>query len=274
MSLSDAQQILRSLQGTGTVEILILSGEVHPQSPHRKDWFNLIYRMCQLSLALGFLPHTNAGVLSFEEMTKLKKINASMGLMLEQSAPKFQQTVHRHAPSKDAAVRQQQLEWAGELGIPFTTGLLLGIGETPEDWQATLQAIAQTHRRWGHIQEVILQPHSPGDRQRSLGEAFDLSRLPDVVKLARQILPSDIALQIPPNLVQQPDILLACLEAGVRDLGGIGPRDEVNPDYPHPHHRTLKRLLQSAGWQLTERLPVYPQFDRALPINLQRRVVQ
>jgi 7,8-didemethyl-8-hydroxy-5-deazariboflavin synthase len=274
MSLSDAQQILRSLQGTGTTEILILSGEVHPQSPRRKDWFNSIYRLCQLSLALGFLPHTNAGVLSFEEMEKLKQINASMGLMLEQIAPKFQQTVHRHAPSKDPALRQQQLEWAGKLGIPFTTGLLLGIGETPEDWQITLNAIAQIHRRWGHIQEVILQPHSPGDRQHSQGKAFDLSRLPEVVTLARQILPSEIALQIPPNLVQQPDILLACLEAGARDLGGIGPRDEVNPNYPHPHYHALKQILQSAGWQLTERLPVYPQFDRALPINLQRRVMQ
>jgi FO synthase subunit 1 len=98
-------------------------------------------------------------------MRSLKQVNVSMGLMLEQLTPQLLQTVHRHAPSKVPEVRLQQLKWAGELRIPFTTGLLLGIGETKEDWWETMDAIAQLHSCYGHIQEVILQPHSPGTQQ-------------------------------------------------------------------------------------------------------------
>lgn len=271
MTVEEATQILRSIAQTGTIEILILSGEVHPQSSRRAAWFRRIYDLCELALSLGFLPHTNAGPLSFEEMAQLKQVNVSMGLMWEQTNPHL--LVHRHAPSKVPSLRQQQLEWAGELGIPFTTGLLLGIGETPADWQKTLSSITKIYQRWGHIQEVILQPHSPGSQQSFTGEAFQLDdHLPEVVQLARQILPQEIALQIPPNLVQTPDILLACLHAGATDLGGIGPRDEVNPDYPHPYHQALADLLSPAGWQLVQRLPVYPQYDSWLSDPLQAAV--
>jgi FO synthase subunit 1 len=197
-----------------------------------------------------------------------------MGLMLEQLAPHLLQTVHRHAPSKVPALRLQQLEWAGKLEIPFTTGLLLGIGESEADWIETLEAIARIHSRYNHIQEVILQPHSPGNQQSWDGEVFDSTKMPEVIAIARSILPSEIRLQIPPNLVAQPDILLACLEAGARDLGGIGPRDEVNPDYPHLQHQTLTEILAASGWQLVKRLPVYPQYDKWLPQTLQSAVKQ
>lgn len=272
MSLEDATAILRSLLDTGIIEILILSGEVHPQSSRRAEWFRRIHDLCELALSWGFLPHTNAGPLSFEEMAQLKPVNVSMGLMLEQTNPHLE--VHRHAPSKVPALRQQQLEWAGELGIPFTTGLLLGIGETPTDWQETLLAIARIHQRWGHIQEVILQPHSPGSQAGFSGEAFQLDRLPEVVQLSREILPPEIALQIPPNLVATPAILLACLDAGATDLGGIGLRDEVNPDYPHPDHQALADFLALSGWHLVQRLPVYPQYDHRLGDRLQAGVKQ
>jgi 7,8-didemethyl-8-hydroxy-5-deazariboflavin synthase len=272
MSLDEATEILRSISDSGAIEILILSGEVHPRSSRRAAWLNRIYDLCELALSWGFLPHTNAGPLSFEEMAQLKQVNVSMGLMWEQTNPNL--PVHRHAPSKVPALRQQQLEWAGELGIPFTTGLLLGIGETPNDWQETLFSIARIHQRWGHIQEVILQPHSPGSQQSFTGEAFQLDRLPEVVRLARNILPGEIALQIPPNLVQTPEILLACLDAGATDLGGIGPRDEVNPDYPHPYHLALADSISPSGWQLVRRLPVYPQYDSWLSDRLQRAVKQ
>ncbi|MBW4680666.1 MAG: 7,8-didemethyl-8-hydroxy-5-deazariboflavin synthase subunit CofG [Microcoleus vaginatus WJT46-NPBG5] len=274
LELSDAQRLLKSLQDTGMIEILILSGEVHPQSSRRQAWFERIYDLCELALLLGFLPHTNAGPLSLEEMAKLKTVNVSMGLMLEQLTPKLMLTVHRHAPSKIPECRLQQLEWAGELQIPFTTGLLLGIGETLDDCEETLQAITDIHRQWGHIQEVILQPHSPGTQQTWEGSAFSVHRLTEVVKIARQILPTEIALQIPPNLVQEPAALLACLEAGARDLGGIGPRDEVNPDYPHPHYQKLSEILKPAGWQLVPRLPVYPQYDAWLQGRLHDAVKQ
>jgi FO synthase subunit 1 len=98
--------------------------------------------------------------------------------------------------------------------------------------------------------------------------------MPQVIAIARSILPAEISLQIPPNLVVQPDILLACLEAGATDLGGIGPLDEVNPDYPHLQHQTLTEILAAAGWQLVQRLPVYPQYDNWLPQTLQTAVKQ
>jgi FO synthase subunit 1 len=206
--------------------------------------------------------------------------------MLEQLTPKLLQTVHRQAPSKIPGVRLQQLEWAGELGIPFTTGLLLGIGETPENWWETLDAIARLHYTYAHIQEVILQPHSPGSQQIWDAPGFDPHQLPEVIAKAREILPADITIQIPPNLVGDTvgaipfgnakgvheSHLQACLEAGARDLGGIGPKDEVNPDYPHPSAQELREILEPAGWELVPRLPVYPQYDSWLSPNLRSLV--
>jgi len=247
-------------------EILILSGEVHPQSERRSAWFQRIYDLCDRAIHWGFLPHTNAGPLLRSEMTALKQVNVSLGLMLEQVTPRLLQTVHRFSPSKQPETRLAQLELAGSLQIPFTTGLLLGLGETEQDWRDTLQAIARSHQTWGHIQEVILQPHSPGTRQQLTQPPFDPKTLPAVVALARELLPADITIQIPPNLITQPDCLLACLAAGARDLGGLSPIDEVNPDYDHPDPVTLGAWLSQHGWQLVPRLPVYPQYwDQQLP---------
>jgi len=274
MNLSDAEKIFQQLQHKNVCEILILSGEVHPHSPKRKDWFQRIYNLCELALIMGFLPHTNAGPLSFEEMQTLKQVNVSMGLMLEQLTPALLNTVHRHAPSKLPAVRLQQLEWAGELQIPFTTGLLLGIGETVDDYWETLTAISNIHQHYHHIQEVILQPHSPGHQQSFDAPPFNPHQLPEVIAKARQILPADITIQIPPNLVRDDQWLIACIEAGARDLGGISPKDEVNPDYPHLQEQALREILQPAGWELVPRLPIYPQFDSWLSEELQARVRQ
>ncbi len=274
LTLADAESKLRQLQSLGICEILVLSGEVHPHSSRRQAWFQRIYDICELALSLGFLPHTNAGPLSYEEMAQLKNVNVSMGLMLEQLTPQLLQTVHQYAPSKIPEVRLQQLEWAGKLRIPFTTGLLLGIGETQDDWWQTMDAIAQLHCRYGHIQEVILQPHSPGKQQSWDAPAFDPHQLPEVIVTARKILPSDINIQIPPNLVPDDNWLLACLEAGARDLGGIGPKDEVNPDYPHPQVQQLREILESGGWELVPRLPVYPQYDQWLSPRLDTAVVR
>jgi len=274
MSLSAAESILKQLQKENICEILILSGEVHPHSPRRKAWFERIYDLCELALLMGFLPHTNAGPLSFEEMQKLKDVNVSMGLMLEQLTPKLLNTVHRHAPSKLPEIRLQQLQWAGELQIPFTTGVLLGIGETADDWWETLSAISRLHQRYHHIQEVILQPYSPGHQQTLDAPPFDIHQFPEVIAKARQILPLDITIQIPPNLVKDDRWLLACLAAGARDLGGIGPKDEVNPDYPHHQEQALRKILQPSGWELVPRLPIYQQFDAWLSRELQTSVKQ
>ncbi|MEA5466398.1 7,8-didemethyl-8-hydroxy-5-deazariboflavin synthase subunit CofG [Leptothoe sp. PORK10 BA2] len=269
LSLEQAQSQLASLEA---IEILILSGEVHPQSQRRSAWVNRIYELCQLALTAGFLTHTNAGPLSFEEMTQLKQVNVSMGLMLEQLTPALLHSVHRHAPSKRPTVRLQQLHWAGQLRIPFTTGLLLGIGEAATDWEETLVAIATLHHQYGHIQEVILQPHQPGQRQQQLAPACDDSLLLKAVELARRILPSDIAIQIPPNLVHAPALLIACLDAGASDLGGIGPLDEVNPTYPHQTLADLTSLLEAHNYTLIPRLPIYEHYDHWLPQSLQKKV--
>nr|WP_306466952.1 7,8-didemethyl-8-hydroxy-5-deazariboflavin synthase subunit CofG [Thermoleptolyngbya sichuanensis] len=271
LSLEQAEFRLRSLPSGSVIEALVLSGEVHPKSHRRAAWFRRIYDLCDLALRLGFLPHTNAGPLSYEELAQLKQVNASMGLMLEQVTPALMQTVHRHAPSKQPEVRLQQLEWVGELRIPFTTGLLLGIGETAADWVDTLTAIARLHRRYGHIQEVILQPHSPGSSQSEIGKPFAPEQLTETVAIARQILPADIALQIPPNLVS-PQTLLDCLAAGATDLGGISPIDEVNPDYAHPQADALAAQIRPGGWRLVPRLPVYPQYDDWLYPAIRERV--
>lgn len=272
LSLEEAERRLREMRDRGVIEILVLSGEVHPNSSRRSAWVQHIEELCRLAIALDLLPHTNAGPLGFEEMARLKTVNVSMGLMLEQLTPVLLQTVHRHAPSKKPELRLQQLQWAGELRIPFTTGLLLGIGEMQSDREETLRAIAHLHQQYGHIQEVILQPHSPGTAQQWQGEAFGAKELVETVAIARQILPTDITIQIPPNLIASTADLLACIAAGARDLGGIGPTDEVNPDYPHPHDAELAQKVASKGWSLVPRLPIYPHHDDWLTSPLRERV--
>ncbi len=284
LTLTEAESTLRSLHpfhpsASPVIEILVLSGEVHPQSVRRAAWIQHLYNHCEQALALGFLPHTNAGPLSVSEMQFLKTVNVSMGLMLEQLTPELLKTVHRHAPSKQPNLRLQQLVQAGELQIPFTTGLLLGIGETDRDRWETLEAIAQIHRQYHHIQEVILQPYSPGQQEVWGGAAFSTEDLVNLVAIARQILPAEVSIQVPPNLIQDSTYLIACLEAGARDLGGISPHDEVNPNYPHRLDGELGRILGANGWDLVPRLPIYPQYDPWLaeplkPLVQQWRFVQ
>ena len=272
MSVESARTMLQaiadSLATEKVIEILVLSGEVHPQSKRRPAWFKRIYQICELALEMGFLPHTNAGPLSYEEMAKLRDVNVSMGLMVEQVTPALLETVHKHAPSKVPAVRLQQLELAGQLKIPFTTGLLLGLGETQSDWTTALAAIARIHAKYHHIQEVILQPHQPGQTQAEARPACHGRTLLQAVKLARSVLPSDIKIQIPPNLILSNAFLLACIEAGASDLGGVVPLDEVNPDYGHRSLAAMTALLAEHGRSLKPRLPVHIQFDAWLKGNV------
>ena len=272
LTLAKARKILTRFSSKEISEILVLSGEVPLNSSLRQEWFVRIKEICELALSLDYLPHSNVGILSWEEMKQLKEVNVSMGLMLEQLTPKLLSTVHKNAPSKQPKLRLQQLEWAGKLKIPFTTGLLLGIGETAGDREVTLEAIALLQERWGHIQEVILQPHSQGSQQSYTESNFNLMQLPEVIAIAKKILPPSITIQIPPNLVTQPKLLLECLDAGARDLGGIGPKDEVNPDYAHPTAESLREILEPEGWKLVPRLPVYPQYYSWLSDDLQKKV--
>ena len=261
----------QGMQASLLVEALVMAGEVSPTSPRRPAWLNAAVEVCRVAAEAGRLPHTNIGPLSRGEMVALRGVNVSMGLMVEQVTPSLRlgpTGVHRFAPSKEPALRLQQVVQAGELRIPFTTGLLAGIGETWEDSLATLDAIADVAEEGGHVQEVIIQPHTRGTSQRGRHlPHFDLQRMPDLVAHARQVLPSDVVVQVPPNLALREEapleVLLGCLEAGARDLGGLSPRDEVNPDWPFPDYRSLAASLRQHGWHLRPRTPVHSRFVNA-----------
>lgn len=265
LSRTEAYHLLEPLVGSGVIEVLILSGEVHPRDPRRAAWFAMIVDICEVALSLGFLPHTNCGPLSFAELKDLQAVTCSMGLMLEILSDRLAGDVHRHAPSKAPELRVEQLAWAGELGIPFTTGVLLGIGETELERETTLETIARLQYRYGHIQEVIMQPYKPGRYESRCAAGLGEAELLGAVTRARQILPPEVTLQVPPNLVRGLDTLLV---AGARDLGGIGPVDVVNPDYPHTVPEGLQAQVAEMGWELRQRLPVYPHLYERVPVSM------
>jgi FO synthase subunit 1 len=218
------------------------------------DLLDYMIELCELALDHGLLPHTNAGLLTEEDLIRLQPYNASMGLMLESLALL---PVHAQSPGKRPDLRLDHIARAGRLQIPFTTGILVGIGESWQDRIESLQAIADLHRAFGHIQEVIIQPFEPKPGTAMAysprPEMDDLCRL---VKTARKVLPFDIAIQVPPNLADP----LPLVRSGASDLGGISPvtPDGINPERDWPTEEELQ--IHLAGYTLKERLPVYPQF--------------
>ena len=268
--LSDPQALAQLRFRPEAREVLLLSGEVPPDSPARGPWFARLLALSSLALAEGRLPHTNAGPLSLREMAALGRLNPSMGLMLEGLGPAVERW-HRQAPSKRLELRLGQLEQAGRLGIPFTTGLLLGLGETAAQRRDALELIALLQHTWGHIQEVILQPWRPdGAAAQPLSRAAQQELLATIAE-ARAILPPEVHLQLPPNLWPL-DTLPEALEAGIDDLGGIDNQDVINPAYPQPGPPQLQRRLAEAGWQLRPRLCVHGAWIPRLPGPLARRV--
>ena len=250
-----------------SAEVLLLSGEVAPAAPQRRAWLQRLLALCRLAWAQGRLPHTNAGPLALREMAALARLNGSMGLMLEGLGPAYA-ALHAHAPSKRLELRLAQLEQAGRLGIPFTTGLLLGVGETTAERRAALELLAQLQRRWGHLQEVILQPFRPdGCQSQRLSQAEQADLLGTIAE-ARRILPAEVHLQMPPNLWPL-DTLPAALEAGIDDLGGLDCIDVINPAYPQPSEARLAAVLGRAGIDLVPRLCVHGAWLRFLPAALQ-----
>jgi FO synthase subunit 1 len=292
------------------LEVLLLSGEVAPEAPDRGRWFGRLRQFCQLAWEQGRLPHTNAGPLSRREMALLGRLNGSLGLMLEGLGPAYD-APHRQAPSKRLARRLEQLELAGRLGIPFTTGLLLGLGESASDRRDALELLAHLHSRWGHIQEVILQPWHPGPDPAggpspggtSPSSTFPNSTSPSstlpnstapgspaaaqtpapladatcdallaTIAAARSILPPEVHLQLPPNLWPAARLIEA-LDAGINDLGGIDLHDVINPAYPQPHIGSLAATLAAAGYQLRPRLCVHRAWYGFLPTALGQRAI-
>ena len=270
LSLVQAAEQLSSRPAAA--EVLLLSGEVAPGSAQRSEWFARLLALSALALDHGRLPHTNAGPLSLREMAALGRLNPSMGLMFEGVGPAYD-ALHRRAPSKSLEVRLTQLQQAGRLGIPFTTGLLLGVGETMAQREQALLLLADQQRRWGHLQEVILQPWRPdGEAARPLSET-EQSDLLTTIAMARHLLPAEVNLQMPPNLWPLQQLPLA-LDAGISDLGGIDCSDVINPAYPQPAPDVLQRLLAQHGWRLEPRTCVHQGWWSFLPRALRRRVEQ
>ncbi|MGI9645499.1 MAG: 5-amino-6-(D-ribitylamino)uracil--L-tyrosine 4-hydroxyphenyl transferase CofH [Ilumatobacteraceae bacterium] len=208
----------------------------------------------------GLLPHSNAGALGHDELARLRPVSPSQGMMIESVNPDLD--AHRGAPDKTPERRLATLESAGELAIPFTTGILVGIGDTRADRLAGLEAIAAAHRRHGHVQEVIVQNFLPKLRTAMRGvRACPSDDYLWTIAAARLILPSEIHLQAPPNLS---DDFGSLLGAGIDDWGGVSPitADHVNPERPWPDLDRLREVTESRGHVLAPRLNVYPEFVR------------
>jgi FO synthase len=207
-------------------------------------------------------PHANPGVMTREEMAALRPSNPSMGLMLENVSPRLMEKgmPHFECPDKDPAIRLEVIDHAGELRVPFTTGILVGIGETNQEIIESLLAIDERQRRWGCVQEVIVQNFRAKADTPMRGHAEPLPAwFARVVAVARWLLGPGMNLQVPPNLTEHFEIYL---NAGINDWGGVSPLtiDWVNPEQPWPHLEELAARTRAAGHELVPRLPVYPEF--------------
>jgi FO synthase len=235
----------------------------------------------EVHVRTGLLPHLNPGVMTRADLEKLRPVSASMGLMLESAAERLSARGGPHwgSPDKRPSVRLATLEAAGEAAVPFTTGLLIGIGETRRERIEALLAIRSLHRRFGHIQEVIIQNFraKPGTRMADAPEP-SLEEHLWTIAAARLLLGPGMSIQAPPNL--RPGALAALVRAGVNDWGGVSPvtADHVNPEAPWPHLESLAEQTRSAGRVLLERLAIAPpyacQADRWVDESLRTAVIR
>ncbi|MHB8755193.1 MAG: 7,8-didemethyl-8-hydroxy-5-deazariboflavin synthase CofG [Candidatus Acidiferrales bacterium] len=211
----------------------------------------------------GLLPHSNPGVMRGDDLRCLKESNVSLGLMLESTSPRLLHGgAHWRAPDKVPAIRLKTIEEAGRLNIAFTTGILIGIGETPEERVDSLLAIRDVHEKYGHVQEVIVQPfRAKADTRMAAAIEPSLEDLVRTLAVARLILGGKMNLQSPPNLVAEDYPRL--LEAGINDWGGISPvtQDFINPEAAWPQLSTLGERTAASGFVLRERLAIYPEFS-------------
>ncbi|HJR26929.1 MAG TPA: 5-amino-6-(D-ribitylamino)uracil--L-tyrosine 4-hydroxyphenyl transferase CofH [Acidimicrobiales bacterium] len=269
LSPDEVLRIARAGAAVGCHEALFTLGEApEDRYPVARAWLDehgfastveYLAAMCRLVLDdTGLLPHANAGALSLDELLVLRAVAPSQGMMVESLRDDLE--CHRGAPDKVPARRLATLEAAGQAGIPFTTGILVGIGEDVADRVAALEAIAASHRRHGHVQEVIVQNFLP-----KAGTAMHAARPcpPDdflqAIALARLLLPPDVHVQAPPNLSDDFGLLL---DAGIDDWGGVSPvtADHVNPERPWPALDRLRAVTEERGFALAPRLTVYPTY--------------
>jgi FO synthase len=293
---AEVERILDEALRRNAKELLVLTGErpeVNPVVAERltawghEDFTSYVVWACERALERGMLPHTNLGVLSKRDLARLREVTASQGLMLESVSERLMETVHAGSPTKHPAERLRTIEAAGELRIPFTSGILVGIGESEEERVASLEALTDVHSRHGHIQEVIIQNFVPHPRYYGVEVAAianeaskarwaggdsppeEAVRMPEwanpvsveeikrLIAEAKRLMP-DVGVQVPPNLSGfWPELV----EAGATDLGGLSANgDHISPEEPFPSPHQVRKELAPRGYALTERLCVYPQY--------------
>ena len=271
-TLDEVAEVVRGGVRAGAIEALFCLGD-KPEIAYKshREWLarrgfgsttDLLVEACRVAFEGGMLPHTNAGVLTRGELERLRPWNASMGLMLETTSRRLRAKggAHYWAPDKEPARRIRMHEEAGELAIPFTSGILLGIGENDEERVDTLFAIRDLAAKHGHVQEVIVQPFHPKPDTPMRGVApLDDELVSAWVAMARLVLGPRMNVQAPPNLA--PEVLELLARSGLNDWGGVSPLtiDFINPEAPWPKLTELRRRTEAAGQTLRERLPVYPE---------------
>ena len=261
----DAQ--LDEAASLGAREILVMSGE-EPWLLRdlglrdEADYVDRVVEVCRRALGRGLLPHTNIGLLTAESLERLRMVNVSMGLMLESGTDDLR--AHAHGGGKRVADRLRHIEDAGRLRIPFTTGILVGIGESRDHREHALRLIAGVAATYGHIQEVIVQNFvpKPGTPMAEFPGAT-LEEMRDTVRMARDLLPAAVTIQVSPNLLDSS--WLALVEDGARDLGGVSANgDSVSPEKRWEPVALMSERAAGIGFRLVERLPVYPEVDADL----------
>ena len=292
LSKDEVLAIARAGEAAGCTEALFTLGD-KPELRYRaarealaalghETTISYLQEMCAAVLKeTSLLPHANPGVMTREEIAALREVSASQGLMLESTSTKLCEPggVHYGSPDKHPAARLETLRLAGELAVPFTTGILIGIGETRDDRIDALLAIRDLHARYGHIQEVIVQNFRAKPFTKASGaDEPDLNDLCWTIAAARLILPIDVHVQAPPNL--SPGVYQKLIGAGIDDWGGVSPvtPDHVNPEAPWPELDALARRTAEMGKILIARLPVYPDWvaqpDRWMAPRVATRVRQ
>ena len=274
--LKNKQEVLKSLKEAeqyGCKEAMFAFGEDADEENIVKEklaeygyerMIDYVVDICQMTLdETSLLPHTNGGNYSFDDLKRLKEVNASLGLMLENSSPRLMELpAHNKSPGKNPEIRLETIRNAGKLKIPYTTGILIGIGETVEEIAESLLAIKELHDEYGHIQEVIIQNFTPipGIEMENSPEPSFLDMVRTVIAGTLIFKDTDVSIQVPPNLNNDTaQIFLLC---GADDWGGVSPvsPDFVNITSPWPGIDELEKLTKDAGFELIERLCVYEKY--------------
>jgi len=277
MKIENYKNLLNKAKQFSCSEVLLTLGE-RPEEKYesaRKFLENqgfsstaeYVNHLCDVALNHNLLPHSNLGVLSYDELLLLKDSNASMGLMLESASTRLMDEgeAHFHSPGKNPKLRIETIENAGKLKIPFTTGILIGIGETWKERIESLLVLKEINDKYNHIQEVIIQNFNPQPNTPMADiSPPSIQTMLDTIAIARAIFPPEINIQVPPNLNK--DRIIMAIRHGANDLGGISPLtiDYINPNMNWQEDKELRDELLTNNFKLKERLPVYPQYEKYL----------